>query len=143
LRVAVFLAVLAASACAPAPGASQARETIADRDWQLVRIERGAGGGPTFAGARPPTLRLDSKEGRASGFAGCNRFSGSYQLAGDRLTFGPLLSTKMACERGMDVEAAYLDALAKTGSWSQGEGEIVLRGAGGVSMSFRAEATSP
>jgi heat shock protein HslJ len=142
LRVAVYLAVLAASACAPAPGASQARETIADRDWQLVRIERG-GAETTLAGARPPTLRLDSKEGRASGFAGCNRFSGSYQLAGDRLTFGPLLSTKMACERGMDVESAYLDALAKTGSWSQGEGEIVLRGAGGVSMSFRAEATSP
>jgi heat shock protein HslJ len=141
--VAVFLAVVAASACAPVPGASQARETIADRDWQLVQIARGAGGAPTVPSARPPSLRLDSKEGRASGFAGCNRFSGSYQLAGDRLTFGPLLSTKMACERGMDVEAAYLDALAKTGSWSQEKDGIVLRGAGGVSLSFGAEAPAP
>ena len=35
--------------------------------------------------------------GRVSGNDGCNSFSGSYQLDGSKLTFGPLAGTKKAC----------------------------------------------
>jgi putative lipoprotein len=135
VRLLVILAILAAGACAAQRGAGQAGETLVDRDWALAAL--GEPAGPIGPAARPPTLRLDSKEARASGFAGCNRFSGGYELAGARLTLGPLLSTKMACERGMDVERRYLDALGKVDAWRVEAGELVLRG-GGALLRFRA-----
>ena len=135
MRLLCFLAILTASACAAQSGSGQAGEALADREWALVAL--GDPPAPIGATAHPPTLRLDSKETRASGFAGCNRFSGSFELAGARLTFGPLLSTKMACERGMDVEQRYLDALGKVDAWSVASGELVLRG-GGAALRFRA-----
>src|SRR5262245_48606976 len=36
-------------------------------------------------------------DGRAVGRAGCNNYSGTYERAGDSLSFGPVVSTKMAC----------------------------------------------
>lgn len=35
--------------------------------------------------------------GEVSGYAGCNQFFGTYELTGDRITFGPLASTRRAC----------------------------------------------
>jgi heat shock protein HslJ len=137
VRTLLFLAILAASACAARSGYGQAGETLLDRDWALAAL--GEPAAPIGPAAHPPTLRLDSKEGRASGFAGCNRFSGGYELAGNRVVFGPLMSTKMACERGMDVESRYLEALGKVNAWSVDAGELVLRGGGAV-LRFRAAA---
>jgi heat shock protein HslJ len=136
MRAFVTAAFLAAFACAPARVAGQAGEPVVDRDWSLAEL--GARTDPQGAGGRPATLRLDSKEGRASGFAGCNRFSGAYTLAGDRLSFGPILSTRMACERGMDLELAYLEALAKVASFAVSDGELALRGRDGTALRFRA-----
>jgi heat shock protein HslJ len=67
------------------------------------------------------TLDLSAATGqrRASGFSGCNRYSGSYTLKNGLLSFGPLASTRMACAgTGGDIEGAYLEALthiARTG----------------------------
>jgi heat shock protein HslJ len=133
--VPTVLAVLAIAACAASPVGGQARAPVADREWQLVAL--GAQSDPLGAGARPPTLRLDSKERRASGFAGCNRFSGGFALEGERLSFGSLLSTKMACESGMDVEVAYLDALGRVESHATAAGELVLRTRDGGALRFR------
>lgn len=135
MRLLGFLVILMAFACAAQSGSGQAGEALADRDWALVAL--GDPPAPIGATAHPPTLRLDSKESRASGFAGCNRFSGSFELAGARVAFGPLLSTKMACERGMDVEARYLDALGKVDAWSV-EGDELVLGGGGAALRFGA-----
>jgi heat shock protein HslJ len=65
--------------------------------------------------AAAPTLKLDTQSGqrRASGFAGCNRFSGSYTLHSGALTLGPLATTRKACAFDADrLERAYLDAMA-------------------------------
>lgn len=53
------------------------------------------------------------EDGTLSGSSGCNSYSGEYQLTGDQLSVGPLASTMMACESGMDQEARYLAALQK------------------------------
>lgn len=71
--------------------------------------------------AAAPTLELDTRSGRrqASGFAGCNRFSGSYVLHSGALTLGRLgqlgepATTRKACAQDANrLEHAYLDALA-------------------------------
>jgi heat shock protein HslJ len=37
--------------------------------------------------------------------------TGSYELNGDRLTFGRMAGTMMACPEGIDTEKAFLEAL--------------------------------
>lgn len=51
-------------------------------------------------------------DGRVSGSSGCNRYSGYYTLAGERLAIGPVAMTRMACVPAvMDIERRFGDAL--------------------------------
>jgi heat shock protein HslJ len=61
--------------------------------WKLTELD----GQPVVVGqAREPHLRLRD-DTHADGSTGCNSFSGTYERAGDRLTFGRLVTTLMAC----------------------------------------------
>jgi putative lipoprotein len=81
--------------------------------WTLIELD-GAAIAARSHGA--PTITFVSKELRAQGFAGCNRFSGGYQLDGSQLRIGPLATTRMACPDG-SAETALLKALQETASW--------------------------
>lgn len=51
-------------------------------------------------------------EGKVTGSGGCNRISGRAEVQGERITFGPMISTKMACPPAiMDQESKFLAAL--------------------------------
>ena len=51
-------------------------------------------------------------DGRAVGRAGCNNYTTKYQRTGDTISFGPAISTKMACAPElMTLEQSYLDTL--------------------------------
>lgn len=65
---------------------------------------------PLGADSRPATLTF-TDAGRASGFAGCNRMAGSFTLHGSALRFGPLVMTRMACMKGMELETRFAAAL--------------------------------
>lgn len=116
--VVVLLAVPSSSTEAPTPAAAPAGA------WDLVEL------GPTadLAGL-VPTIEF-GPVGTVRGFAGCNRFNGRYALEGATITFGPLASTKMACERPASaVEAEYLSALAGITTWQIGaDGRLLLGG---------------
>jgi heat shock protein HslJ len=66
---------------------------------------------------REPFIVLQPAEHRVSGFAGCNQFTGSYQLAADKLNFSQVSMTRMACQEGADIEQRLLKALENTASW--------------------------
>ena len=53
--------------------------------------------------------------GRVTGFAGCNRYFGSY-TAGEwgSLTFGPIGVTRMACSDGMQLEQLLVELFRQT-----------------------------
>lgn len=100
-------------------------------DWRLSVL--GESAVPELPGGRQVQFRLDPVEHRASGFAGCNRFFGSYELSGEALGFGPLAATRMACPEGeSSLEARFLDALARTRGWRIEGGELLLLDAGTV-----------
>jgi heat shock protein HslJ len=92
------------------------RHRLEGTRWTLVelgelRVE------PSESG-RDPHLVLDPRERRLSGSGGCNRLLGSYDVDGDRLTFGPVATTMMACpEALMRRERAFLQALEATTAW--------------------------
>lgn len=81
--------------------------------WELVQLN----GRDVPDIEREPSLVLNSRQGRVAGFSGCNRFSGTYELADERLKFGPVVATKMACLEGGEVEKSYLQALQQVRSW--------------------------
>jgi heat shock protein HslJ len=64
-------------------------------------------------------LTLNFKDGQVSGSSGCNNFHGSYQTDGGRIQFGPLATTRRACEASlMTQEREFLAALASAVTWS-------------------------
>jgi heat shock protein HslJ len=93
---------------------SSAPLAIGTGDWVLVSL--GTQTMPADSTKRP-TLRLDTGTLHASGFAGCNRYSGTFILRGDSLTFGPVVSTKMFCEATSELETAFLKALGATATY--------------------------
>lgn len=117
---------------APAGAAS----TITGREWVLATLNGRPA--PLGAGKRPATLRLEGETRTAAGFAGCNRFSGSYTLDGSRLTFGPAAATKMACAEGMDLEQRFLALLPSVVSFELKDSTLRLKNRSGVVAELRA-----
>lgn len=79
------------------------------------------------------TLRLE--DGTASGTGGCNRYSVSYTLDGDSLTFGAIASTFMAClGPAGDAEAAYLENLGAVALWASDGASLTLSDASGAAL---------
>jgi heat shock protein HslJ len=129
MRQIILVAALALSGCAAAYD-----RQLGGLEWRAVDIN----GAPVLAEAAP-TLRLDS--GRASGNASCNRFSGSYQLmrGGERLRFGPLAVTRMACAPAiMDQERRYLAIVEFARSYDfYGDGSLSLIAPDGRAIRYR------
>jgi len=94
----------------PPPGGGPAAGLL-DSRWRAVEIGGRVVNVPERA--REPWLELDSRAQRATGSGGCNRFSGTFEVGRTRLTFGPLMSTKMACV-SMETENAFFRALERT-----------------------------
>jgi heat shock protein HslJ len=95
------------------------------------------------AGVRPPTLRLEG--GTVSVDTGCNTGSGTYTVAGDTVTFGPIATTRMACAdpNGQQVEQAVLTVLSGTATAAiDGPVLTLTNGANGLQMRATPDAAS-
>ena len=102
-------------------------------DWDVTML---AVDGPTLVGIPSDVpLMLTLAEGSASGPGACNRYNASYTLDGDALAFGPVMSTRMACEEPlMTLEAAWFDVLSRVASWRIGGSTLVLLDADGAPL---------
>jgi len=91
--------------------------------------------GQVLADVRP-TVSF-SGDGTVSGNAGCNTFSGTYTVDGSNLTFGPLATTRMACEGAKGtIETAYVTALQATTAYEITDaGELKLT-SGATTLTF-------
>ncbi len=72
-------------------------------------------------------------DGKVAGSGGCNRISGKASIAGDRISFGPMISTKMACAPAvMNQESKFLAALGAVQRFEIDDqrGKLFLRDAG-------------
>ena len=116
--------IVAAPGIAEGPPPVDQAVGLAGTRWDLVEM----GGTADFARI-VPTMEF-GQDGAISGFAACNSFSGSFTLDGEAITLGPIVSTKMACERPASaVEAEYLAALSGVSTWSiDADGRLLLDG---------------
>jgi putative lipoprotein len=63
-------------------------------------------------------LQLRADNSSVKGFGGCNVFTGSYNVNGNDLNFGPLAATRAACVAGMDTESDFMQVLDVTAYYS-------------------------
>jgi heat shock protein HslJ len=92
---------LAACASAPTPDLSGA--------WKLVSYGDASNPTPALPGV---DTSIQFEDGQMSGNVGCNGFGGEYELNGNALTFGTVMSTLMFCEGGSDQEQSVLSVFA-------------------------------
>jgi heat shock protein HslJ len=71
-------------------------------------------------------------DGNLNGSDGCNQYSGTYQVNGNQITVGPLISTQMACSQDiMQQESTYLIALQSATSFEQTAQQLIINHPGG------------
>lgn len=109
---------------APTPGSAEDNgDGLLDREWTFVEL----GTLPLDDLPAPPHLVMGSADGSLSGSTGCNRLMGSVQLDGDRLSFTPAATTRMACPEPADeIEAGVLEVLERTFSYRIVQGSLEL-----------------
>jgi heat shock protein HslJ len=113
-----------------------ATQLLDDTQWELTRWTDATGQQRTVPhgdNGEPITLNLSTEGGkrRVSGFSGCNRYMGSYEVKDGKLAFGPLAGTRMACASGAGaaLEQPYLSGLthiAKSGVQMNPTKELLL-----------------
>lgn len=101
--------------------------------WRLTAFTR-ADGTSVALGTGTYTLRFD--ETRAAGRADCNSISAPYETtAGRTLTFGPVISTRVACAPG-SAGTLYTDALGAVTAFALDQGRLVLQSREGARLTF-------
>ena len=113
---ALIAAALLLAGCGSGGGGATDTAALTGVAWMLDGVEQAT-----------PSIRFEARQ--VSGSAGCNRFSGTYRADGDRMSFGPLATTQMACPPPADdVERAFLQALDGVTHWRVDAGRLVLSG---------------
>jgi len=79
------------------------------------------------------TIQFDENTKSVSGFLGCNRFTGTYKLDGNSISFSPLATTRMHCEEvNNNMEQHMLTALNNVTSIAITNQDLILSNKGTV-----------
>ncbi len=88
--------------------------TLENTDWESLGINNGRAGVVSNITTKLSTAKL--AKGKISGNTGCNRFSAMYKINGNRITIGPVRTTRKHCAEPdgiMEQEQQYLQALSQ------------------------------
>ena len=89
--------------------------------WNLTMLN----GAPPVDNSQPTIIFQD---GRVSGNSSCNNYGGEYTATGDKIRFGMMMSTMMACldDALMDQEQVYLRLLGGVDHWEVNDTQLVF-----------------
>ncbi len=108
-------------------------EALINTYWKLVTLDDT----PVVAleNFREAHLVLHQEASRLAGATGCNTLMGNYHVANERIAFGQIASTKMACPAPqMKTERDFLAALKQVTAWSVDGATLVLSGENNESL---------
>ena len=101
--------------------------------WALEAIDGRAVSDSDFGHVRP---RLEfNSEGQMTGSSGCNEISSTYTTDGVKITFGPIIATRMACPG--DGESRFLTALKQCTDYKIEGLKLYLLAGGKRKLQFR------
>jgi heat shock protein HslJ len=104
-----------------------AEDTSLVGGWEVTGLNNGAGGLESSAGTQALAMMFEEDTVTVGG--GCNTLSANYSTTGEEpLTFGPVGSTKKACEGdAAKVDQQMTDALGRTTDYEVVGGTLTLR----------------
>ncbi len=135
----VFIAILLISACAPpvldSPASGNA--DLTNTSWILTTLNSSKPVPDTTI-----TINFDNG-GRVSGSDGCNNYNGSYKVDGNKIEFGQMASTMMACpDPAMKQADAYQSALSETATFAVKNDELTFSDVDGNALATFAAVSS-
>jgi len=128
----VFSMILAA--CSPN---STSTNPLEDTSWILTKLN----GQPVNSDAQ---VTINFTNDKVDGTDGCNNYSGSYEVKGNKISFNEdMVSTMMACEEAvMQQAAAYISALIQAETYKIEGQQLTLLDKNGKELAvFTAQAT--
>lgn len=113
-------------------GGGSAASSLEGTNWKLIGLGAPGAERPPV-GEQPITLQFLA-DSRVGGSGGCNSYAGSYQIAGQTLSFSPLVSTLRACipEELTRQESAFLAALQGGGAYQLEGNQLTITSADGA-----------
>jgi heat shock protein HslJ len=126
----VILTAMLVNACGNVD--ATADDPLNSTSWELVYYRKST----VLEG---PILTANFDGGEVKGSAGCNSYSGSYQVEGDTISFGPIASTLMACmdpEGIMDQETMFLAWLADAQTFWIKDNQLMIFRSDGEALTF-------
>ncbi len=105
--------------------------SLTEVEWKLVRLNN-----TDYATLTPPVTLTLSADNKVAGFAGCNRYFGSYTKKDADLSFSGLGSTKMYCQEKMEAEDAFLKAMSEVNRFELTADKLTLQKDESVLMEF-------
>lgn len=105
--------------------------SLTEVEWKLVRLNN-----TDYSALSPQVTLTLSVDNKVAGFAGCNRYFGSYTKKDADLGFSGLGSTKMYCPEKMEVEDAFLKAMREVNHYKLTADKLTLQKDESVLMEF-------
>jgi heat shock protein HslJ/quercetin dioxygenase-like cupin family protein len=136
LLLAMILSAGTGSGLASQSPSAPASPPLMETTWVVVDL--GGVPVPLTPAERQPSLRFIAG-GHVSGSDGCNRIRAPYTLSGARITFGELITTRMACPGTESLAGRFAAALKGAVRWRLAGQRLEFHGAGDVLlMAFEA-----
>jgi len=101
---------------------------LENTQWQAAAINNGRGG--VVSSATTGLVNAQFLDGKLTGNGGCNQYSAGYTLEDDKITIGPIMTTRMHCpepENIMQQEQEYLQAITGTRIFTLDTSKLELR----------------
>lgn len=104
------------------------KSPLTGTEWLLFEMD-----GEMFvpASGKNVTLRLDSDKKSVSGKAPCNTYGGPYTKSSNKISFGELYATEMACDE-LDKETIYFSQMRKVYAYQISGDKLYLFDSGGM-----------
>jgi heat shock protein HslJ len=105
-------------------------EGLAGTNWKVVAYNNGKQAVVSLLSGTEVTMQF-ATDGRVSGSAGCNQYTGSYTHDGSTLRFSPAAATRRMCARPegiMEQEQQFLKSLEMVTNAMQEGDKLELRG---------------
>ena len=102
-------------------------------EWKLTRIEGNA------VNNDRAFIKFDEQKKSVGGNGGCNVFGGSFSKNGSKLKISDVISTKMFCENGSDVENEFFANLDRVTEYEIKNGKLFLMKNERVVLEFEAK----
>ncbi|GIC75847.1 YbaY family lipoprotein [Moritella sp. F3] len=106
--------------------------SLIDTQWQLSML--GTQAISADVTQQHPNLMFTQDDNKVVGFAGCNRFSGRYDVLTSHVSLTELATTKKMCFQQMNLETQFLTALSATDNYKVIDKTLTLYSNTGVAL---------